>query len=80
MADKTLEAALAIKVKGNELFKKNQFEEAIGLYSQAIETCPKHRVVELAVIYQNRAAANERLERLLEATKDCDSSIENNNK
>ena len=43
MADPTLEAALDIKLKGNALFKENNFEEAIKLYSQAIEACPKHR-------------------------------------
>ena len=43
MADPALEAALEIKLKGNALFKENKFEEAIKLYSQAIEACPKHR-------------------------------------
>ena len=43
MADPALEAALDIKLKGNALFKENKFEEAIKLYSQAIEACPKHR-------------------------------------
>ena len=33
------------------------------------------RQVELAVIYQNRGAAQERLEHLEEATQDCDASI-----
>ena len=43
MADPALEAALEIKLKGNVLFKENNFEEAIKLYSQAIDACPKHR-------------------------------------
>ena len=43
MADPALEAALEIKLKGNALFKENNFEEAIKLYSQAIDACPKHR-------------------------------------
>ena len=45
MADPALEAALEIKLKGNVLFKENNFEEAIKLYSQAIDACPKHRYV-----------------------------------
>jgi len=80
MPDQTLETALEIKLHGNELYKKNQFQEAIAEYNQAIETCPKHRLTELAVMYQNRAAAHERLDQLEEATKDCDISIKHNNK
>ena len=124
MADPALEAALEIKLKGNVLFKENNFEEAIKLYSQAIDACPKHRYcwltvpcnkiascqccvyslltflnacrsftqyhilpqlhylrqAELAVMYQNRAASHERMERWAEATSDCDLSIKNNNK
>lgn len=80
MGDKSLDKALDIKLKGNELYKKNDFEEALKLYTEAIETCPPHRQVELAVIFQNRAATNERLERLEEGLKDCDESISLNNK
>ena len=43
MADPALESALAIKLKGNDFFKQNKFEDAIKLYSEAIEACPKHR-------------------------------------
>ena len=49
MADPALEAALEIKLKGNVLFKENNFEEAIKLYSQAIDACPKHRYCWLTV-------------------------------
>ena len=38
------------------------------------------RQTELAVMYQNRAASHERMERWAEATSDCDLSIKNNNK
>ena len=34
----------------------------------------------MAVMYQNRAAAHEKLGRLAEAAADCDLSIKNNNK
>ena len=40
----------------------------------------KLRQAELAVMYQNRAASHERMERWAEATSDCDLSIKNNNK
>lgn len=80
MGAKSLDTALDIKTKGNELFKKNEFEQALVLYTEAIEACPPHRQVEMAVIYQNKAATNEKLERLEEALKNCDESILLNNK
>jgi len=80
MGEKSLDKALDIKIKGNELYKKNEFEQALQLYTEAIEACPPHRQVELAVIYQNRAATNERLERLEEGIRDCDESLKLNNK
>ena len=38
------------------------------------------RMSELAIMYQNRAAANERLENLDAALKDCKFSLKNNNR
>ena len=49
-------------------------------YNEAISACPPHRMSELAVMYQNRAAANERLEKLDLALEDCNLSIKNNNR
>ena len=43
MGEKSLDKALDIKVKGNELYKKNEFEKAIELYTEAINACPPHR-------------------------------------
>ena len=43
MADKSLDAALDLKTKGNESFKAGEFDAAIGLYVKAIDTCPPHR-------------------------------------
>ena len=57
MADPALEAALEIKLKGNVLFKENNFEEAIKLYSQAIDACPKHRYCWLTVVPSNKIAS-----------------------
>lgn len=80
MAEKDLDNALAVKLKGNEKFKSNEFEEAKKLYTEAISLCPPHRKAELSIIFQNRAAANERLEKLEEAVGDCTESIKLNNK
>ena len=80
MAEKDLDNALAVKLKGNEKFKSNEFDEAKKLYTEAISICPSHRKSELSIIFQNRAAANERLEKLEEAVGDCTESIKLNNK
>ena len=80
MAEKDLDNALAVKLKGNEKFKSNQFDEAKKLYTEAISLCPPHRKAELSIIFQNRAAANEKLEKLEEAVGDCTESIKLNNK
>ena len=66
MADPALEAALEIKLKGNVLFKENNFEEAIKLYSQAIDACPKHRYCWLTVAMQQ----NCQLSMLCQVTSD----------
>jgi len=80
MSDQNLDKALNLKKEGNESYKANNFEAAIAKYNEAIETCPPHRMSEVSIMYQNRAAANERLEKLDLALKDCDSSIKNNNR
>jgi hypothetical protein len=43
MAEKCLDNALDLKLKGNEHFKSHEFKEAIDLYTAAIEACPSHR-------------------------------------
>lgn len=43
MGEKNLATAQDLKLKGNELFKKNDFEGSMELYKQAIEACPPHR-------------------------------------
>ena len=42
-ADKSLDVALDLKVKGNDLYKSNNFEGAIEFYSKALDNCPSHR-------------------------------------
>ena len=80
MEETDLDKALAVKLKGNEKFKNNEFAEAKKLYTEAISICPPHRKTDLSIIFQNRAAANEKLELLEEAVKDCSQSISLNNK
>ena len=38
-----------------------QYDEAIAQYNKAIDICPKEELNDLAIFYQNIAAANEQL-------------------
>ena len=80
MGEKSIERALEVKLQGNELFKKNDFEAAISLYTEAIALCPPGKSSDLSIMYQNRAAALERLDRLDEGLKDCGESLRLNNR
>lgn len=55
-----LQEAQYLKEKGNEWFKKRQFDKAVDLYSQAIECDPNE-----PIIYANRAQAYLKLRRFL---------------
>ncbi|XP_053212078.1 tetratricopeptide repeat protein 1-like [Panonychus citri] len=46
-----------LKQQGNTKFKDNQLDEAIDLYSQAINLCPLTNILERSVLFNNRAAA-----------------------
>lgn len=52
----TRDEALALKQRGNELYKQNKFEEAIRCYEQAIQVCPQAHKDQLSVFHQNLAA------------------------
>lgn len=53
--------AMQLKEEGNKMFKAKKFEEAKQFYSQAIEKCPVTEEKNMAIFYQNRAAANDAL-------------------
>jgi len=80
MTEKNLEKALELKKSGNECFKTNKFAEAIEFYNQAVEACPPHRLTEMSIMYQNKAATYERLDQLEEAMQDCQKSLQANNR
>nr|CAH8866924.1 unnamed protein product [Trichobilharzia regenti] len=66
-----LEAALALKLKGNKFFKGGQYAQAISLYDEGLEKCPVEAVQERAAFYQNRAAAKENQRQYESAIEDC---------
>ncbi|KAM9814041.1 mitochondrial import receptor subunit TOM34 [Neosynchiropus ocellatus] len=68
-----------LKQAGNECFKKGQYGEATGLYSQAIKELEKSRTKnldDLAVLYSNRAASYLKDGNCSECVKDCNTSLE----
>ncbi|CAH8592539.1 unnamed protein product [Schistosoma mattheei] len=66
-----LEAALALKLKGNKFFKGGQYSQAISLYDEGLKKCPLDAVQERAAFYQNRAAAKENQRQYESAIEDC---------
>ena len=49
-------------ISGNKYFRGGKYEQAIKCYTEAIETCPVEKQMELSTFYQNRAAAYDQLE------------------
>ena len=75
-----LEKAIAAKNRGNKYFKGGRYELAIKCYTEAIETCPKDKSLDLATFHQNRAAAHDQLNDTSAVLSDCDTAINLNNK
>ncbi|GAA5816870.1 hypothetical protein MFLAVUS_010404 [Mucor flavus] len=65
------EKAEAEKAKGNEYFGKKDFEKAIAYYGKAIDLDPT-----VPVYFVNRAMAYLKINRFLEAEKDCTRGIQ----
>lgn len=66
-----------MKNKGNDCFRLGKYDDAIRLYSDAIEICPLDKTKELATFYQNRAACYEHLKQYENVVNDCSKAIEN---
>ncbi|KAL1927490.1 hypothetical protein VTP01DRAFT_3727 [Rhizomucor pusillus] len=63
--------AAEAKEKGNALFQRQKFKEAIEQYTRAIELDPS-----CAVYFLNRAMANLKVKNFVDAEKDCNSGLE----
>ncbi|XP_047218097.1 sperm-associated antigen 1 [Girardinichthys multiradiatus] len=61
----------AFKQEGNDFVKKGQYQEALGKYTECLKLKPKE-----CAIYTNRALCYLKLERFMEAKKDCDTALE----
>ena len=63
-------ASDALKAQGNDAFGKARYEEAVGLYTDALGHTPR-----AAVLYANRALALLKLGAYPEAEEDCDAAL-----
>ncbi|CRL02026.1 CLUMA_CG015103, isoform A [Clunio marinus] len=70
----TIEDPSVYKEKGNEAFKRSEWDKAISFYTKAIKTGEKHK--ELPVFYKNRAAAYLKTEAYERAHDDCTKSLD----
>ncbi|KYM83973.1 Mitochondrial import receptor subunit TOM70 [Atta colombica] len=75
-----LQKAQKYKNAGNVRFTMRKYNEAIAEYNKAINICPKENVNDLAIFYQNRAAAYERLKKYNKVKTDCTKALELNPK
>ena len=64
------------KLQGNRCFQQKHYADAVECYSKSINSCPPEEGSKLAVYYQNRAAAHEKLMDWKSVVKDCSSAIE----
>jgi tetratricopeptide (TPR) repeat protein len=63
-------ASDALKAQGNEAFGAARYEEAVGLYTDALGHAPHS-----SVLYSNRALALLKLHAYAEAEEDCDAAL-----
>ena len=72
MSEEQRKEAERLKNEGNELMKREQYSEALNLYSRAIDLDASN-----AVYYCNRAAAHSKLNNHESALEDCKRAISN---
>ncbi|XP_070492093.1 protein unc-45 homolog B [Chironomus tepperi] len=70
------EDANTLKEKGNEAFKRSEWDNAITFYTKAIKLGEKEKHKELPIFYKNRAAAYLKTESYERAENDCTKSLE----
>lgn len=70
------EDANQMKEKGNEAFKRSEWESAINYYTKAIKLGVNEKHKELPIFYKNRAAAYLKVESFERAETDCSKSLE----
>jgi tetratricopeptide (TPR) repeat protein len=72
--------ALELKNKGNEEFRKQNYDMSISIYTDALRKCPVLCADERSIIYGNRALSKIKLGSKAAAIEDCTKSLEYNPK
>lgn len=67
--------AKKLKAEGNDAYNKEKFEEAIRLYSEGIEVCPKSSRKDRAILFSNRSACYAKMDRTDDSIQDCTSAL-----
>ncbi|XP_004536233.1 mitochondrial import receptor subunit TOM70 [Ceratitis capitata] len=73
-----LKEATMYKNEGNVCYRNGKYDEAISFYDKAIDKCPSEERTDLAIFYQNRAAAYEMLKKWNRVKEDCTRSLQYN--
>ena len=63
------------KASGNEAFTKGRYEDALSIYSEALEIDPLNKNTN-AKLYYNRALVDAKLKKMDSAIEDCTKAIE----
>ncbi|EJW88162.1 TPR Domain containing protein [Wuchereria bancrofti] len=71
-----MQSSKGMKDKGNEYFKQCSYRKAAETFTEAIRLCPAEQKNHLAVCYQNRAAAYDRLGDPERSIMDCTKAVE----
>lgn len=68
-----VQSAERLKARGNELFSAGNFEEAVRVYTEAIEAAKQTEILgKLPVLYSNRAAAHLQMDNFVDALADAE--------
>ncbi|EDW84302.1 uncharacterized protein Dwil_GK14066 [Drosophila willistoni] len=70
------EKADKLKLEGNEMFKNDDPQRAIEIYTEALNICPSDGIKERAILFGNRAASKIKLEAYKSAIDDCTKAID----
>ncbi|VDK78913.1 unnamed protein product [Litomosoides sigmodontis] len=71
-----MQSSKEVKDRGNEYFKHGSYKKAVAAFTEAINLCPLEYKSHLAVCYQNRAAAYDRLGDPEQSVIDCTKALE----
>jgi len=70
--------SLELKTSANQRYVSNEFEEAVSIYSEALDKCPLKFKEDRAIFYSNRAAAKLKMDKKDGALEDCNEALKQN--